>query len=155
MRRIAYQQVAPEGLKALAATRPYIEAANIESRLRCLVELRTSQINGCAYCVDMHSREARQAGETQQRLDCLAVWRETSFYDERERAALAWAESVTLVSQTSIPDVVYEAVRPHFSEKDLVDLTLIISVMNAWNRMAISFRHGPMLRRETDTSKAT
>ena len=97
----------------------------------------------------MHSREARAAGETQQRLDCLPVWRETSFYDDRERAALAWAESVTLVHQTGIPDAAYEEVKQHFNEKDLVDLTLVISVMNAWNRIAISFRQGPAKRAET------
>ena len=147
-RRIAYYQVAPEAVKTLSSTRPYIESTAIEPRLRALVELRCSQINGCAYCVDMHSREARQAGETQQRLDCLPVWRETSFFDERERAALAWAESVTLVSQTGVPDTVYEEVCKHFGEKDLVDLTLIIGVINAWNRIAISFRHGPALRKE-------
>jgi AhpD family alkylhydroperoxidase len=148
-RRIAYAQVAPDALKALSASRPYIESAAIDPRLRALVELRSSQINGCAFCVDLHSREARKAGETQQRLDCLPVWRETTFFDERERAALAWAESVTLVSQTSVPDAVYEEAGRHFSEKELVDLTLIVSIINAWNRMAISFRQGPMARHET------
>jgi AhpD family alkylhydroperoxidase len=148
-RRIAYDQVAPDALKSLAATRPYIESSGIEPRLRALVELRVSQVNGCAYCVDLHSREARRAGEAQQRLDCLPVWRETPFFDDRERAALAWAESVTLVPQTGVPDAVYEEVRGHFSEKELVDLTLIVSLMNAWNRMAISFRHGPVARRES------
>jgi AhpD family alkylhydroperoxidase len=143
MRRLPYFQLAPDGLKALGATQPYFESTAIEPRLRALVELRVSQINGCAYCVDMHSREARQAGESQQRLDCLPVWRETTFYADRERAALTWAESVTQVSQTGVPDDVYDVVRREFSEKDLVDLTLIIATMNAWNRMAISFRHGP------------
>src|SRR3954467_7872412 len=103
-RRISYFQVAPDAVKQLSNTRPYIESSNIEPRLRALVELRTSQINGCAYCVDMHSREARAAGETQQRLDCLPAWRETNFYDDRERAALAWAESITNVSLTGVPD---------------------------------------------------
>lgn len=144
--RIAYSQAAPDAIKALSGTRPYIESSSIDAKLRALVELRSSQINGCAYCVDLHSREARQAGESQQRLDCLPVWRETSFYDARERAALAWAESVTLVSQTGVPDAMYEEARQCFSEKELVDLTLIISVINAWNRIAISFRHGPIAR---------
>jgi AhpD family alkylhydroperoxidase len=148
-RRIAYYQVAPDALKALSATRPYIESSGFEPQLRALVESRVSQINGCAYCVDMHSREAWQAGEAQQRLDCLPVWRETSFFDDRERAALAWAESVTLVPQTGVPDAVYEEARKHFSEKELVDLTLVVAVINALNRMAISFRHGPVARRET------
>ena len=147
-RRIAYYQVAPEGIKALQGIDPYFKSSNIEPRLRALVELRTSQINGCAYCVDMHSRQAREHGETQQRLDCLPVWRETSFYDDRERAALAWAESVTNVSHTGIPDDAYEEVKKQFSEKDLVDLTLVISVMNAWNRIAIGFRQGPAKRTE-------
>src|SRR5882757_4821646 len=141
-RRIPYYQVAPEGIKALQGIDPYFKSSNIEPRLRALVDLRTSQINGCAYCVDLHSRQAREAGETQQRLDCLSVWRETSFYDDRERAALAWAESVTNVSQTGIPDAVYDEVKKHFNDKDLVDLTLVIAVMNAWNRIAISFRQG-------------
>lgn len=145
-KRIAYFQAAPDALKALGATRTYIEASGIAPRLRALVELRVSQINGCAYCVDMHSREARQAGEGQQRLDCLPVWRETPFFDDRERAALAWAESVTLVPQTGVPDAVYEEARRHFAEKELVDLTLVVAAMNAWNRMAISFRHGPVAR---------
>jgi AhpD family alkylhydroperoxidase len=147
-RRIAYFQVAPDAIKALSATRPYIESSSIDARLRALIELRVSQINGCAYCVDLHSREARHVGEAQQRLDCLPVWRETPFYDERERAALAWAESVTLVPQTGVPDAVYDEVRKQFNEKELVDLTLIVSVMNAWNRMAVSFRQGPMTRPE-------
>ncbi|CAN5611798.1 carboxymuconolactone decarboxylase family protein [soil metagenome] len=144
--RIAYFQVAPEALKALTASRPYIAASNIEPRLRALVELRVSQINGCAYCVNMHSQKARQAGEVQQRLDCLPVWRETPFYNARERAALAWAESVTLVSQSGVPDAVYEEVHGQFSDRDLVDLTLMISVMNAMNRMGISFRQEPLAR---------
>lgn len=147
-RRIAYVKIAPDAFKALSATRPYIESSTIDARLRALVELRVSQINGCAYCVDLHSREARQAGEGQQRLDCLPVWRETPFFDDRERAALAWAESVTLVSQTGVPDAVFEEARKHFAEKELVDLTLIVAVMNAWNRMAISFRQGPLARPE-------
>lgn len=145
-RRIAYFQVATDGVKTLQGMDAYFKATNIEPRLRALVELRTSQINGCSYCCDMHSRQAREHGETQQRLDCLPAWRETSFFDDRERAALAWAESVTLVSETHIPDDVYEVAHRHFSEKDLVDLTLIIAVMNAWNRIAIGFRQGPAKR---------
>lgn len=146
MKRIDYVQVAPDAVKALAATRPYFAASAIEPRLRALVELRVSQINGCAYCLDLHSCEARRAGEAQQRLDCLPAWRETPLFDDRERAALAWAESVTLVSQTGVPDAVFEEARRHFSEKDLVDLTFVIAPMNAWNRVAISFRQGPVPR---------
>lgn len=146
--RIAYNKVAPEAVKLLGATSPYFRSSSIDARLRALVELRVSQINGCAYCIDMHSQEARHAGETQQRLDCLPAWRETTFFDDRERAALAWAESVTLVSETRVPDDVFEQARKQFSEKELVDLTLIVAVMNAWNRLAISFRQGPEPRRE-------
>ena len=145
-RRLDYAKVAPDALKALGATRPYLAASAVEPRLRALVELRVSQINGCAYCIDLHSQEARHAGEAQQRLDCLPAWRETPLYDERERAALAWAESVTLVAATGAPDAAFEEVRRHFSEKDLVDLTLVVASMNAWNRVAIGFRQGPAAR---------
>lgn len=141
--RLSYRQVAPEAMQALGATKTYLASSTIDARLRALVELRVSQINGCSYCVDLHSREARHAGEEQQRLDCLPVWRETPFFNERERAALAWAESVTLVHDTGVPDAVFEQVRAAFNDRELVDLTLIVSVMNAWNRMAISFRQGP------------
>ncbi|MBL9161175.1 MAG: carboxymuconolactone decarboxylase family protein [Planctomycetaceae bacterium] len=144
--RIVYKRVAPEAVKALGATKFYLDTTEITPRLRALLELRTSQINGCAYCVDLHSREARAAGEGQQRLDCLPVWRETELYDERERAALAWAESVTLVSETGVPDDVFEELQRRFSEKEIVDLTFIVASMNAWNRIAISFRQGPAKR---------
>jgi AhpD family alkylhydroperoxidase len=146
-RRIAYFQVAPDAVKALSAARPYIESSGIGSRLRALVELRASQINGCDYCVDLHSRESRLAGESQQRLDCLPVWKETTFFDERERATLDWVESVALVSQTGVPDEIYEQAWRHFSDKELVDLTLIVSIINAWNRIAVRFRHGPGARK--------
>lgn len=145
-KRVDYARVAPDAVKALSATHPYLAASAIEPRLRALVELRVSQINGCSYCVDLHSHEARRAGEAQQRLDCLPVRRETPFFDDRERSALAWAESVTLVPQTGVPDAAFEDARRHFSEKDLVDLTLVIASMNAWNRIAISFRQGPAHR---------
>jgi AhpD family alkylhydroperoxidase len=145
-KRLDYVRVAPDAVKALSATRPYLAASAIEPRLRALVELRVSQINGCAYCVDLHSHEARRAGEEQQRLDCLPVWRETPFFDDRERAALAWAESVTRVSETGVPDQMFDEVRRQFSERDLVDLTLVVAAMNAWNRIAISFRQGPAHR---------
>jgi AhpD family alkylhydroperoxidase len=145
-RRIQYYQAAPEGIKALQGVDPYLKSTNIEPRLRALVELRTSQINGCAYCVDLHTRQAREHGETTQRLDCLCVWRETTFFDDRERAALAWAETVTNVAQTGIPDAAYYEVKELFNDKDLVDLTLIIATMNAWNRIAISFRANPAKR---------
>jgi len=145
--RISHHRIAPEAGKALGgATSAYFRASAIDAKLRALVELRVSQINGCAFCVDKHSQEARAAGEAQQRLDCLPVWRETPLYTERERAALGWAEAVTLVQQTHVPDDVYQQATAQFSEKDLVDLTFIVAVMNAWNRIAISFRQGPKPR---------
>lgn len=144
--RINFSTASPGAVNACNA-RPYFEHCAIEPRLRYLVELRVSQINGCVYCIDMHSEEARLAGEKQQRLDCLPAWREAPFFSERERAALGWAESVTHVAQTGVPDEVYEATQPHFSEKELVDLTFIVASMNLWNRVAISFRTRPAERR--------
>src|SRR4029079_5804162 len=105
-----------------------------------LVKMRASQINGCAYCLDMHSKDARAAGETEQRLYVLNAWREAPFYTGRERAALAWTEAVTLVADTGIPDEVFDEVRPHFDDKELMDLTLAIGAINTWNRVAIGFR---------------
>lgn len=108
-----------------------------------MVELRVSQINGCVYCVDLHSRQLRKEGEPEQRIDCVAVWREAPFYDERERAALAWAEAVTRVETTGVPDSDYENALDQFEEKELVDLTFVIANMNLMNRIAISFRKMP------------
>ena len=119
---------------------------SVDSKLRAVIELRVSQINGCAYCVDLHTQEARAAGETQQRLDCLTVWREVAFFDDAEMAALAWAEAITLISETGAPQAIYSALAPHFSEHQIVDLTLIIAQMNAWNRLAIGFGHRPAAR---------
>lgn len=147
-RRISYVKVAPDTVEALTAGGASLKNSGIDAKLRALVELRTSQINGCAYCVDLHSREARHAGESQQRLDCLIVWRETTFFDDRERAALAWAEAVTRVAETGVPDDVYEEVCKHFSEREVVDLTHIVALMNAWNRMSISFKNVPAKRSE-------
>ncbi|MEJ8562864.1 carboxymuconolactone decarboxylase family protein [Yoonia sp. GPGPB17] len=121
---------------------------SIDRRLRALVELRVSQINGCAYCVDLHAAEARQAGETQQRLDCLTVWREVSFFNAAEKAAFAWAEAVTMITQDGAPEPLYAALSAQFSARQIVDLTLIIAQMNAWNRLAISFDHHPEPRAE-------
>lgn len=110
------------------------------------MELRVSQINGCVFCVDLHSEQARAEGESQQRLDCLPVWRECQFFDDSERAAFNWAESVTLLPNTNAPDDLYDNLKKHFSEEQIVDLTFIISLMNAWNRLAVSFRHLPDAR---------
>lgn len=121
---------------------------SIDKRLRAVLELRVSQINGCAYCVDLHTVEARETGETQQRLDCLPVWQEVSFFNDAEKAALAWAEAITLIAGNGAPQPVYDALSAHFSDQQIVDLTLIIAQMNAWNRLAISFGHLPGTRPE-------
>jgi len=141
--RLKYWQVAPEAVRRTAQVNAYLTESAIEPTLRHLVWLRVSQINGCAYCVDLHTHEAIRDGEKQQRLDCLVVWREAPFYTDRERAALAWAESLTDISRTHAPDEDYELVSQYFNEKDLVDLTLLIAMMNASNRMAIAFRRQP------------
>lgn len=138
--RINYKQTSPDGIKALGGLEHYVHHCDLEPALLELVKTRASQINGCAFCIDMHTKDARANGETEQRLYALNAWRETPFFNERERAALLWTESVTLVSQTQVPDDVYETVRPHFTEKELADLTLAIVAINGWNRLAIAFR---------------
>ena len=112
----------------------------LDRRLFYLVEIRASQLNGCAYCIDMHTKDARHAGETEQRIYALSAWRETPFFTDRERAALEWTESVTLLGETHVPDEVYERVAEHFDEPELVALTFAVVVINAWNRLAVSFR---------------
>jgi AhpD family alkylhydroperoxidase len=141
--RIDVEKVGLEGAKALLGLERYLHGCGLEPALLDLVRLRASQINGCAFCIDMHSKDARARGETEQRLYELNAWRETPFYSERERAALAWTESVTLVSETHVPDDIYEQARAQFGEKELVDLTLAIVAINSWNRLAISFRKVP------------
>jgi AhpD family alkylhydroperoxidase len=121
----------------------YLQASALERPLLLLVQLRASQVNGCAYCIDMHWKDLRAAGETEQRLYALDAWGESPFYSDRERAALAWTEAVTLVAATRVPDDVYEAVRPHFSERELADLTLAVAAINAWNRLSIAARLTP------------
>ncbi|RFU44910.1 carboxymuconolactone decarboxylase family protein [Paraburkholderia sp. DHOC27] len=141
--RLDFYQASPNAVKALMALEAQNDRSSIEKPLAELVRLRASQINGCAYCVDMHAADARQAGETERRLAAVVVWRETPFFTERERAALAWTEAVTLVSHDHVPDAVWEAVKPHLSDTEIVDLTLLISAINSWNRLAISFRKMP------------
>jgi AhpD family alkylhydroperoxidase len=141
--RLDFRKFAPEPMHALQALEKYIAGCGLDDKLVHLLKLRASQLNGCAYCIDMHSIDARAAGETEQRLYALDAWRETPFYDDRERAALAWTESVTLVSQTHVPDAVYDEVREHFSEQEVVDLTYIVAAINAWNRLAIALRSVP------------
>lgn len=138
--RLKYPQISPEGVEILGKLEAYIKKSGLEPGLVELVKLRASQINGCAYCIDMHTKDARSHGESEQRLYGLSAWRESSFYTARERAALAWVESVTLISHDHVPDAVYNQAREHFSEKELVDLTLAVIAINSWNRLAISFR---------------
>ena len=141
--RLNVPDVAPEGYKALVALEGYVRRSGLEKPLIELVKLRASQINGCAYCLDMHTKDARAAGETEQRLYCLSAWRECPFYTDRERAALEWTEAVTLLTVGHVPDDVYERVRQHFTEKELVDLNFAVIAINAWNRIAVTFRSVP------------
>jgi AhpD family alkylhydroperoxidase len=141
--RLDSTHVNPEAMRAMYGLERYVASSGLEPSLLELVKLRASQINGCAYCSDMHTKDARAEGETEQRLYALNAWRETPFYSERERAALAWTESLTLVSQTHAPDAVYEEVRQHFDEAALVNLTMAIVAINGWNRLAIGFRTVP------------
>ena len=141
--RIDYRKYAQEPLQQLLAIEKYIAERGLEPKLIHLIKMRASQINGCAYCLDMHSIDARVAGESEQRLYTLEAWPETPFFSERERAALAWTESVTLISQTHAPDDVYADLQKHFSEKEIVDLTLAAAMINLWNRVAISTRAVP------------
>lgn len=138
--RLAYGKASPGAMHAMHGLQRHIDESGLERSLLELVRLRASQINGCAYCVDMHTKDARAQGETEQRLYCLSVWRETPFYSDRERAALEWTEALTLISETNVPDDIYNVVRPHFSDQELVDLTLAVVLINGWNRFAISFR---------------
>jgi AhpD family alkylhydroperoxidase len=141
--RIEYGAAAPAARKAVFAIEDYVRHCGLEPSLLELVRLRASQINGCAYCIDMHTKDARAQGETEQRLYTVAVWRETPFFTDRERAALAWTEAVTLVNRDHVPDDVYQETRRHFGEEELVDLTLAVIAINSWNRLAISFRTVP------------
>jgi AhpD family alkylhydroperoxidase len=141
--RIAYANVAPGALRAMYALETYVRQSGLEPSLLELVKTRASQINGCAYCLDMHTKDARAHGETEQRLYALPAWRETPFFTERERAALAWTEAVTRVADGHVPDTVFEEVRPHFTDEELVNLTLAVVAINGWNRLAISFRAVP------------
>ena len=138
--RLNPYQAEPNAMKALMGLENYVQDSGLEPSLIDLVKTRASQINGCAYCIHMHTRDARARGETEERLYLLDAWRESPLYTERERAALAWTEAVTLVSQTHVPDAVCEEVRSKFGEDELVKLTLLVATINAWNRIAISFR---------------
>ena len=143
--RIDFYAAGPQAVQALANVGKYLHSEKFDPKLKALVELRVSQINGCAFCLNQHTQEARTLGETQQRLDCLSAWRETEFYTEREEAAFAWAETLTLIADKQAPQDIYDEVCKHFSEKELVDLSMVIVNMNAWNRLAIGFhKHVPL-----------
>jgi AhpD family alkylhydroperoxidase len=138
--RLKYRESSPEGFAAMRQLNAYVDSCGIEHSLLELVKTRASQINGYAYCLDMHTKDARAAGETEQRLYMLPAWRETPFFSARERAALAWVEAITRISEYAIDDDLYVELRQHFSEKEVVDLTLAVITINGWNRLAISFR---------------
>jgi AhpD family alkylhydroperoxidase len=138
-----YAKAAPGAMRAMYGLEKYIRECGLERSLLELVRLRASQINGCAYCIDIHSKDARAQGETEQRLYGLLAWEEAPYYTERERAALAWTEALTLIAETHVPDQVYELARQQFSEQELANLTLAIVTINGWNRFALSFREEP------------
>jgi AhpD family alkylhydroperoxidase len=138
--RLDYARVAPGLVQAMYKLQKYVDESGLEHSLLELVKTRVSQMNGCAYCMDIHTKDARAGGETEQRLYGLSAWREAPYYSERERAALAWAEVVTLISQTHAPNEEYEAARAQFSEGELVQLTMAVIAINGWNRLAIAFR---------------
>jgi AhpD family alkylhydroperoxidase len=141
--RLQYAKVSPGMYKAMLGLENHTNEAGLERTLLDLIRLRASQINGCAYCLDMHWKDLRAAGEGEQRLYSLDAWRETPFYTDRERAALAWTEAVTLITKDHVPDEVYEEAHQHFTEKELADLTLAIVAINGWNRLSIAFRTIP------------
>jgi len=138
--RLDFYKASPDAAKAMLALEAAVKSLGLEPSLLELVKLRASQINGCGYCVDMHSRDARKHGESERRLYALTVWRETPFFTERERAALAWTETLTRISETRAPDADYEWLSSQFTERERVDLTLAINAINSWNRLAIGFR---------------
>lgn len=141
--RIDYRKYAQQPLQTMLALEKQIAESGLEPKLLHLVKMRASQINGCAYCLDMHSIDARAEGESEQRLYTLEAWQETPFFSDRERAALAWAEALTRISETHAPDGVFEELKKHFNEREIVDLTFAIGTINLWNRLAISLRAVP------------
>jgi AhpD family alkylhydroperoxidase len=135
-----YAKASPAAVKALLGVETYVRGTGLDPALLELVKMRASQINGCAYCLDMHSKDARAAGESEQRLYLLPAWREAPFYSRRERAALAWTEAVTRLADGPVPEALYGELREHFSEKEAVDLTMAVIAINGWNRLAAVFR---------------
>jgi AhpD family alkylhydroperoxidase len=138
--RMNYRAASPATYEAIAAAEAHIRKCGLENSLIELVKMRASQINHCAYCLDRHSKDAREHGETEQRLYLLNAWEEASCYTPRERAALGWTDSLTLLPTTGAPDADYDALRPHFTDKEIVDLTVLIGLINLWNRIGVGFR---------------
>jgi AhpD family alkylhydroperoxidase len=141
--RLDYYSASPKAMKAMITLEAQTSQLSIETPLLDLIKMRASQLNGCAFCLDMHAVEARQQGETERRLYALAVWRDSDFFTPRERAALAWTEAVTLLADSRVPDEVYAQVKAQFNEGEQVDLTMAIATINCWNRLAVSFRQSP------------
>ncbi len=139
-KRLNYAAVAPDAIKGLLEIEKYIAGSGLDQKIFELVKYRASQINGCAYCMDMHTKDARAAGETEQRLFLLSAWREVAFYTEKERAALAWTEALTLVMENDIPDELYQKVKRHFDDMELIALTMTIVAINGWNRLSVAFK---------------
>jgi AhpD family alkylhydroperoxidase len=146
--RIEYAKAAPGTVQAMRALETYVQQSGLERSLLHLIKTRASQINGCAFCLDMHTREAREDGEMEERLYVLSAWRETADYTDRERAALAWTEAVTRIADGHVPDDVYEVARQQFTDKELADLTLAVVAINGWNRLSIAFRTLPAKSRQ-------
>ena len=145
--RLNYFKASPKAVQAMLALEEETQALSIPLVLRELVKMRVSQINGCAYCLNMHAPDARRAGLSQQKLDVLAAWRESPVFDARERAALGWAEALTRIEATGVPDADYAALASVFDERERVELTLVVTTINAWNRFAVGFRSAHPLRR--------
>ena len=141
--RIDTKRIRPDAYKAMRSLQAYVDGSGLDRHLQGLVTVRASQINGCAFCLHMHLRDARKGGESQERLDLISAWREAPVFSARERAALAWTEAVTLLADTHVPDDVYEAARAEFSEPELVDLTMAVVAINGWNRLMVAFRIPP------------
>ena len=140
IKRLNYYNAAPGALDGMMELEKFVRNSKLELSLYELVKMRASQINRCAYCIDMHSKDARKAGETEQRLYALSAWRETPFFTDRERAALEWTEELTLISQNNVPDSLYQHMLVYFTEEELVTLTMAIVAINGWNRLAVGFR---------------
>ena len=142
-KRTDFEKAAPGAMRAMLALEQYVRSSGVEDGLLHLVKLRASYLNGCAYCVDMHTKDARAAGESEQRLYAVPVWRETPFFTPRERAALAWTEAVTRLGGEGVPDSLFEEARRHFTDAELVNLTVGVIAINGWNRLAVTFRAEP------------